>query len=73
MFSDVMMPGGMNGVQLTLAARAIRERLKVVLTSGYTATALAQDQELPAGTPLLSKPYARAALARTLQSVLEQG
>jgi signal transduction histidine kinase len=72
MFSDVMMPGGMNGVQLTLAARAIREDLKVVLTSGYGASVLDDSQTLPAGTPLLSKPYGRAKLASTLQSILHQ-
>ena len=70
MFSDVVMPGGMNGVQLAVVARTIRDRLKVVLASGYTASALSGDQEMPEGTPLLSKPYARDDLAQTLQTVL---
>lgn len=70
MFSDVVMPGGMNGVQLAVVARTIRDRLKVVLASGYTASALSDDQEMPEGTPLLSKPYAQDDLAQTLQTVL---
>jgi CheY-like chemotaxis protein len=73
LFSDVVMPGGMNGVQLAVVARTLRDGLKVVLTSGYTASALAQDHEMPVGTPLLSKPYAREELAQTLRSVLEAG
>ena len=71
LFSDIVMPGGMNGVQLAVVARTLRDGLKVVLTSGYTASALAHDHEMPAGTPLLSKPYAREDLALTLRSVLE--
>lgn len=73
MLSDVIMPGGMNGVQLALAARAIREDIKIVLTSGYTAAALKDDHELPLDTLLLSKPYGRAKLASMLQNILHVG
>jgi CheY-like chemotaxis protein len=47
LFSDVIMPGGMNGVQLAVEARRIRPELKVLLTSGYTATALSREHGLP--------------------------
>ena len=69
MFSDVVMPGGMNGAQLAAQARRLRPSLKILLTSGYTgqsgAGALA-GQDLP----LLTKPYRRDELARTLRVVL---
>ena len=43
LFSDIVMPGGMNGAQLSVEARRICPSLKVLLTSGYTASALSKD------------------------------
>ncbi|ACB81929.1 multi-sensor hybrid histidine kinase [Methylorubrum populi BJ001] len=69
LFSDVVMPGGMNGVQLSVEARRLRPGLRVLLTSGYTGTAL-DDQGVPADLPLLSKPYQREELATKMRLVL---
>ncbi len=69
LFSDVMMPGGMNGAQLAVEARRLRPELKVLLTSGYVGeddAARVVDENLP----LLTKPYRRDELARTLRLVL---
>ena len=71
LFSDVVMPGGMNGAQLAEEARKLRPNLKVLLTSGYTATATVGVRELPADVQLLRKPYLREDLAAKLQTVLE--
>lgn len=46
-FSDVIMPGGMNGARLAVEARRLRPGLKVLLTSGYTAEALAKEHVMP--------------------------
>ena len=70
LFSDVVMPGGMNGAQLAAEAGAIRPGLKVLLTSGYTTTATGGTRELPDGVPLLRKPYLREDLAAKLHTVL---
>lgn len=70
LFSDVVMPGGMNGAQLAVQAREIRPDLKVLLTSGYINTATAGTRELPEGVPLLRKPYIREELAAKLQTVI---
>jgi signal transduction histidine kinase len=68
LFSDVMMPGGMNGFELVRAARAVRPGLKALVTSGY---ANAQgDTEAPQ-VPVLVKPYGRTALARHLRAHLD--
>ena len=67
LFSDVVMPGGMNGVQLAVEAARVRPGLRVLLTSGYTGQALTGD--LPANVPLLAKPYRREDLARHLRPV----
>ena len=72
LFSDVVMPGGMNGVQLAITARRLRPKLRVLLTSGYTGAAL-QEHGVPADLPLLSKPYRREELAEKLRLVLNSG
>jgi len=67
LFSDVMMPGGMGGVQLAREARTLRPGIKVLLTSGYIGEAGAVD----AGEfPLLPKPYERNALAAMVRDTL---
>jgi hypothetical protein len=58
------MPGGMNGVQLTQAARRLRPGLTVLLTSGYTGPV--DHGLIPADVPLLPKPYDRGGLAARL-------
>lgn len=70
LFSDVVMPGGMNGVQLAVEARRIRPSLKVLLTSGYAASSLMKEQGLPESLELLPKPYEREELASRLQLVI---
>ena len=72
LFSDVVMPGGMNGAQLAVEARRIRPAMQVLLTSGYTETATGGCQELPEGVPLLRKPYMKAELAAKLRAVIAQ-
>ena len=68
-FSDVMMPGGMNGVEL---AREIRKRspdLPIVLTTGYIEMARSAVTE---GLEVLVKPYPLEVLSRTLMAHLSQ-
>ena len=70
LFSDIVMPGGMNGVQLAIQARRIRPTIKVLLTSGYTAAALADKPGLPKEFPVLGKPYRRDQLASQLRDII---
>ena len=70
MFSDVVMPGGMNGAQLAAEARRVRPDLKVLLTSGYVGTPDAISAPVN-DYDLLSKPYRRNELAQKLRSVLD--
>ena len=63
LFSDVVMPG-MNGMELAAAARRLRPKLRVLLTSGYTG----QSQKVEG---LLPKPYDQAQLGARLRAVLE--
>ena len=69
LFSDIVMPGGMNGVQLAVEAGRLRPGLRVLLTSGYTNEALAGEHSVPSDVPILTKPYRREELARRLKAV----
>ena len=66
-FSDVMMPGGMNGVDLAREIRRRRPDLPVVLTTGYVEAARTAVTE---GLAVLVKPYPLKVLARTLNAQL---
>jgi PAS domain S-box-containing protein len=68
MLTDLIMPGGMNGVELAHAAVALRPGLPVILTSGYTGETLGAAAEAP--WPLLAKPYPAEALAAIIDAVM---
>jgi len=70
LFTDVIIPGGMNGRQLALAALVRRPDLKVLYTSGYTENAIVHHGRLDAGVLLLPKPYLSSDLARMIQTAL---
>jgi CheY-like chemotaxis protein len=69
-FTDVVMPGGMNGDELAEAALAVKPDLKVLFTSGYAQPAVAR-QGLGAGA-WLKKPYTAAELAEKVREILSQ-
>jgi signal transduction histidine kinase len=70
LFTDVIMPGGMNGRQLATEAQKRRPGLKVLFTSGYTENAIVHHGRLDAGVLLLPKPYLSADLARLIRTAL---
>lgn len=59
LFTDVQLPGDLNGPDIAEAAAAGGRRLAVVLTSGYPAEAMSIDGRLGADVELLAKPYRR--------------
>ena len=70
LFTDVIMPGGMNGRQLVDEALKRRPQLKALFTSGYTENAILHHGRLDAGVLLLAKPYRKPELARMLRVAL---
>jgi len=70
MFTDVIMPGGMNGRQLAIEAQRLRPGLKILYTSGYTENAIVHHGRLDAGVLLLPKPYLGSDLARMIRTAL---
>ncbi len=68
LFSDVVMPGGLSGVDLARAARERRPDLRILLTSGFVGEgAVLETDEFP----LLDKPYEAAGLMAKLHRVLK--
>ena len=67
LFSDVVMPGGCNGVELARRAKVMRPNLKVLLSSGYVGEAAAMAAE---AFELIDKPYEQASLAARLAHLL---
>src|SRR5205085_5591011 len=71
LFTDVGLPGGMNGRQLADEARRRRPDLKVLFTTGYARNAIVHDGRLDPGVELITKPFAQAALASRLRDILD--
>jgi PAS domain S-box-containing protein len=69
LFTDVIMPGGVSGLNLARAARELRPGLRVLLTSGFVGEhRISEGREFP----LLDKPYEAAVLASTLRKLLDR-
>jgi len=71
LFTDVGLPGGLNGRQLAEAARALHRNLKVLFTTGYARNAIVHDGRLDPGVQLITKPFTYAALAGKLRDILD--
>jgi PAS domain S-box-containing protein len=71
LFSDIAMPGGMNGAELAKLAVQRRPGLKILLTSGYSDTSNA-DAIAALGLTVLSKPYSWDQLAIAVREALDR-
>jgi PAS domain S-box-containing protein len=71
LFTDVGLPGGMNGRQLADEARRRRAGLKVLFTSGYARNAIVHHGRLDPGVELLVKPFTFASLAARMRRILD--
>jgi CheY-like chemotaxis protein len=70
LFTDMIMPGSMNGRQLADAALQRRPELKILFTSGYSNEVIIHHGHLDAGVLLLAKPYRKSDLARMIRAAL---
>jgi PAS domain S-box-containing protein len=70
MFSDVVMPGGLNGFDLAQAAQQIRPDLLIVHTSGYPKGAMVHLEEPRLKDNIIMKPYRREELQRLMADTL---
>ncbi|UCJ18844.1 PAS domain-containing protein [Pseudomonas sp. MM211] len=71
LFTDLIMPGGMNGVMLAREARRRKPGLKVLLTTGYSESSLESTDAAGSEFEVISKPYVPTDLARKVRQVIE--
>ncbi|WP_369938192.1 hybrid sensor histidine kinase/response regulator [Xanthomonas tesorieronis] len=71
LYSDLIMPGGLNGVMLAREVRRRRPKIKVLLTTGYAETSIERTDAGGTEFDVLSKPYNRQELVRKVRIVLD--
>lgn len=73
LFTDIVMPGGLDGMDLAKATRMIRPNLPVVFATGYAEAAMRREGEIITTDNLVTKPYRRLELAAKLRTALAAG
>jgi PAS domain S-box-containing protein len=68
LFTDIVMPHGMNGIALAREARRLRPEIRVLLASGYSRDRMDADEDMA----FISKPYQMADLAHQLEAIKAQ-
>ena len=71
LFSDLIMPGGMNGVMLAREVKRRRPRIRVLLTTGYAESSIERVDARGAEFELIQKPYRRTDLATKVRQVID--
>ena len=71
LFTDIVMPGGLHGLGLANQAITMHPGLCVLLTSGFSGSHQLQSNTGIYPFPLLTKPYFRDQLARTIREILD--
>jgi len=72
LFTDVVLPGGLNGRTLANQVRRKYPGLPVLFTTGYTRNAIVHQGRLDPDVELLSKPYTEQDLAQKVRKLLDQ-
>lgn len=70
LFSDILMPGGINGYELADRADKLRPGIKILLTSGFSSI---DSRRYDSTLKVLNKPYGKATLADTVRHILDKG
>lgn len=71
LFTDMVMPGGMNGSEVAVSALARRPGLKILYTTGFAEASVVRLGELHANAAILTKPYMQPELARAVRDALD--
>ena len=72
MVTDIVMPGGMNGVELAREIRQLIPQIGVIYCSGFPANSLAERSMAQVDAPLLHKPFHRAEFGAIVRQVMER-
>ncbi len=71
LFTDVVLAGGMNGLEIADEAKRIQPRIKVLFTSGYPESIISHGGKVNQDTALLNKPYLRTTLLEMVRAALD--
>ena len=71
LLTDIMLPGNMNGHEVSEEVLQLIPDCNIVYMSGYSADTLSNSKLLPAGCERLSKPFSSAVLAKTIRKSLD--
>jgi signal transduction histidine kinase/ActR/RegA family two-component response regulator len=71
LFTDVVLPQGMNGRMVAVEALALRPALPVLFTTGYARNAIVHNGQLDPDVQFLAKPYTLEELAQKLRAALD--
>jgi len=71
LFTDVVMPRGLNGLELAAEAKKMRPDLPVLLTTGYSEQLMSRSDQLGPGMSWLNKPYLPEELAAKIRAALD--
>ena len=71
LFTDVVLPGGMNGAQIAEHAKRMHPNIKVLFTTGYAENAVVHNGHLASGVNVLNKPHGRLELLGKVRAMLD--
>jgi CheY-like chemotaxis protein len=71
LLSDIVMPSGVNGVELAREARRLNKGIKTLLTSGHAANVLQRHDAL-GEYPIVEKPFSPSGLGRRVRAILDE-
>ncbi|HEY3908264.1 MAG TPA: ATP-binding protein [Stellaceae bacterium] len=72
LFTDIVLPGGVNGRQLADAARLLRPSLEVLFTTGYAHDEIMRDGRVDSSIALIPKPFTHSVLAAKVREALDR-
>ncbi|MBT5109623.1 MAG: PAS domain S-box protein [Rhodospirillaceae bacterium] len=71
LFTDIVLPGGMNGVEIAAEAKRLQPGIKVLYATGYADNTVFHQGQIDADAILLSKPYLRTELLEKVSATLD--
>ena len=71
LFTDVVLPGGMSGIEIAEKSKSLHPGIRILLTSGYAENMIAEGINQDLGAALLSKPYLPATLLKKVRDTLD--
>ncbi|MBT5667347.1 MAG: response regulator, partial [Rhodospirillaceae bacterium] len=71
LFTDILLPGGMNGVEIADEVKSFQPNIKILYTTGYAENTVIREGQLDPNVTLLYKPYMRSELLEKIRLAFE--